>query len=178
MTMCHCSLKCREEINQKNLFQRGKYSPRVFFFFLLFLCPCACAGGRIYIWRTGVKSASFWQKQRDVKSTAQVATCPICSIFWKPLYQSGKWSSRRNKPYLYSNLLRRNPHCQAHKTFIELGKARSYRKLVRRYCDAIKQGTDQKTPKVWKPRWPSRGNRDCCVSPVVALTWWSNMSGL
>lgn len=117
----------------------------------------------------GVKSASFWQKQRDAKSTAQVATCPICSIFWKPLYQSGKWSSRRNKPYLYSNLLRRNPHCQAHKRFIELGKARSYRKLVRRYCDAIKQGTDQKNPKVWKPRWPSRGYRDCCVSP--ALHW-------
>lgn len=85
-------------------------------------------------------------------------------------FVSGKWSSRRNKPYLYSNLLRRNPHCQAHKRFIELGKARSYRKLVRRYCDAIKQGTDQKNPKSGSHGGPREGYRDCCVSLAVALT--------
>lgn len=36
------------------------------------------------------------KKERDVKSTVQVAACPICSVLWKLLYQSGKWSSRRN----------------------------------------------------------------------------------
>lgn len=102
----------------------------------------------VWEWLAGVKSTPFpTKKQRDAKSGAQVATCPICSVSWKPLYQSKKRSSRRNKPYLYSNLLRRNPHCQAHKRFIELGKARSYRKLVRRYRDAIKQRTDKEKPK-------------------------------
>lgn len=36
------------------------------------------------------------KKQGDVKSTVQVAACPICSVLWKLLYQSGKRSSRRN----------------------------------------------------------------------------------
>lgn len=114
----------------QNQFQREKIIPEFslffFSFFFVFIQPCDCAGGRLYIWclrkrLAAVKSASS-DKNKDAESAVQVATCPICFVFGKLLYQSRKRSSRHKKPYLYSNLLHRNPHCQAHKRFIELGK--------------------------------------------------------
>ena len=41
--------------------------------------------------------------------------------------QREKARLRAQQPYLYSDLLRRSPHCQAHKRFIEQGNARSWR---------------------------------------------------
>lgn len=133
----------------------GKIIPEFFVFFSssshVIVQVVDCTSG---VWEklAGMKSASS-DKNKDVKSAVQVATCPICVVFWKLLYQSRKRSSRRKKPYLYSNLLHRNPHCQAHKRFIELGRARSYRKLVGRYCHAIKQQMDKKRTRVWMSLW-------------------------
>lgn len=100
--------------------------------------PWDWAGVRICSWCRRA-SCTLWyemcvrkQSGGDVKNGVGAGTCPICSVFWKPLYRSSKEELRAQQPYLYSNLLHRNPHCQAHKRFIEQGKARSYRKLDRR----------------------------------------------
>lgn len=68
------------------------------------------------------------QSGGDVKNDIRAGTCPICPFFWKPLNQSGKKELRVQQPYLYSNLLHRNPHCQAHKRFTEQGESKVVQK--------------------------------------------------
>lgn len=117
----------------------------------------SCVWGSTTLADTGCVSSD--KKRRDVKSTVQVAACPICSVLWKLLYQSGKRSSRRNS-HIYIPIFYTETHiARLIKDSSSRGKARSYRKLVRRCLLQCKKSRWAKKRKIigWVPWWQLLG---------------------
>lgn len=102
---------------------------------------------------------------------------PVCSFFWRLLYQSEKTSSRRNS-HIYIPIFYTETHiARLIKDSLSRGEARSYRMLVRRF---LRMNAKKKKKKntVWVQCGHFQFSGVTTGAGCPALTTWSSMSRL